>query len=540
MSDDRFVFRKTDKVGVADARMDKNTLLSNFIDTGDYSVLKDMEKPERFILGRAGVGKTALITKLQDDKDNVILIEPEDLSLGYISNSTIIQNLTELGVDFSLFYRMLWRHVLVVEILKHHFGISDNEAQLNFIDKLKSKFSQNKQTKAHIKALDYMEKWGDEFWQDTNHRIKEIKDTIESELKGGIGVGIDSIKASAEAKSKLTTEQKSEITHKAQDIVNSVQMKELSGMMKLLDDAIDDRQKKYYLVIDRLDENWVDESIRYELIMALIETVKDFGVVEQIKPMVVLRDDLLSKVYDETRRSGFQEEKFATLNLHVSWTKRQIVEMLDSRINYLIKSRYTKQIVTHKEMLPETVLGVKTIDYMTKRTLMRPRDLIDFFNHCIKQATDSTDIDEGMIIKAERDYSRARRSAIRDEWFSEYPDLLKWDTLLESLNKDFFTSDINNDEIEKIALSSSEVTANSRLDEVRKRFLEEKVTINDLRINLIVAFYAVGYIGVELANGATYWSYENTKTLHKEEINDDTILKIHPMFYSCFNIKDVN
>lgn len=538
MNNTSFIFRKTDKVGVADASMDKKTLLENFIDTGDYDTIADFDRPERFILGRAGVGKTALIIRLKEEKENVILVEPESLSLGYISNSTIIQNLTQLGVDFGLFYRMLWRHVLVVEILKQHFGILDEDTKVTVFDKLKTAFSQNKQKKVHVKALEYMEKWGSSFWQETSYRIKEIKETIESEIKSEIGATTPVVKGSIGAGMKLTSEEKGEITHKAQEIVNSVQMKELSDLMKLLDDAIDDRQKRYYLVIDRLDEGWVDENIRYSLIMALIETIKDFEVVRQVKPMIVLRSDLLSRVYNQTRKPGFQEEKFASLNINVSWTRGQMLEMLDARINYLIKQRYTTQTVTHRDILPLLINGISVMDYMIDRTLLRPRDLIDFFNHCIEQAVDSPDISEDMLIKAERDYSRSRRSAIMDEWLSEYPTLRKWDVLLDSLESEFFIDDINLEKIEKLALDHEEnESKHDSIEVLIKLFLEEKITLKQLRTEIMIVFYNVGYIGLELRNGSIYWPHETKKSLHKEELNEETIYRINPTFYSCFNIK---
>ena len=38
-----------------------------------------------------------------------------------------------------------------------------------------------------------------------------------------------------------------------------------------------DTQKKYYITIDKLDENWINEELRYQLIAALLETATDFN-----------------------------------------------------------------------------------------------------------------------------------------------------------------------------------------------------------------------------------------------------------------------
>ena len=58
--------------------------------------------------------------------------------------------------------------------------------------------------------------------------------------------------------------------------MNGVQIKELSDILDMMDDYLTDPQKRYYITIDRLDEDWVDDRLRLHLIRALIETVRDF------------------------------------------------------------------------------------------------------------------------------------------------------------------------------------------------------------------------------------------------------------------------
>ena len=53
----------------------------------------------------------------RNSRDNVIEVQPESLALAYISNSTILQFVHDLGVNLNIFFRLLWRHVFTVEIL---------------------------------------------------------------------------------------------------------------------------------------------------------------------------------------------------------------------------------------------------------------------------------------------------------------------------------------------------------------------------------------------------------------------------------------
>ncbi|WP_446012118.1 hypothetical protein [Candidatus Electrothrix sp.] len=89
----KFKFNKYVNIGAESAEDDKEYLSSCYIDTGMLDVLKNTNHPGRIVAGRTGTGKTALLIKLEESKENVVWIEPDELSLQYISNSTIINYL---------------------------------------------------------------------------------------------------------------------------------------------------------------------------------------------------------------------------------------------------------------------------------------------------------------------------------------------------------------------------------------------------------------------------------------------------------------
>ena len=87
-----FKFRKNDHIGAAGAEEDQDFLSQCFVDTGDLALLQNMEDHRQIVLGRAGAGKTALLAKLKwDNSASVISIDPDNLALTYVSNSTILQ-----------------------------------------------------------------------------------------------------------------------------------------------------------------------------------------------------------------------------------------------------------------------------------------------------------------------------------------------------------------------------------------------------------------------------------------------------------------
>jgi len=180
-----FKFKKHDNIGAADAE-DDQYLMDCFIDTGDLETLLDCRDPHSIIVGRTGSGKTALLKMLENKAERVILIPPESLSLSYISNSTILKFVENLGVNLDIFYRLLWRHVFTVELTKKHFNIQSEEDKKRFWKKIWLRFTDQK----NRKALEYLEEWGKTFWEETEYRIQEVTTTLEKKLKGQIEAAV--------------------------------------------------------------------------------------------------------------------------------------------------------------------------------------------------------------------------------------------------------------------------------------------------------------------------------------------------------------
>ena len=385
----KFRFRRLDNIGAAAAEEDIDFLKNCFVDTGVIGVLSDCRDPRSIAIGRTGSGKTALLSRLSETEERVIEILPESLSLSYISNSTVLNFFDRLGVKLDIFFKLLWRHVFAVELIKHHFKIWKEPDKHSFLDMIRNYFVDDNKSK---EALEYLETWGKEFWEETEYRIKEVTTKLENDLTGAVKTRFPNISFSVSASDKLSGEMKAEIIQRAQHVVNRVQIRQLSDIIHLIDKVLSDPQKSYFIVIDRLDENWIEDGLRYRLIRALIETVKNFRKIRYAKIVVALRLDLIERVFKLTRDTGFQEEKYESLYLPIEWNKHSLVDILDSRIDYLIRQRFTKQKVTHKDLLPSKIEKKPPFEYIMARSMMRPRDIIMFFNLCINKAADQLKI----------------------------------------------------------------------------------------------------------------------------------------------------
>lgn len=534
---EKFKFRKLDRVGAVAAEEDAEFLHECFINTGDLEVLKDCSKPQRMVLGRTGSGKSALLLQLCQVEERCIQVRPESLALSYVSNSTILKFLAELGVNLDVFFRLLWRHVFTVEILKHHFKIFNEEAKQSFIDHIFNLFKDKK----HTKAVDYLRKWGETFWEETEYRIKELTTKLEDDVRAQVESKIPRFSATVGCGSKLSEEEKTEVVQRAQYVVNAVQIRQLSEIIDLLDDVLRDDQKRYFIVLDRLDENWIEEKLRLRLIRALIETAKDFNRVRHAKIVLAMRLDLIDRVFRLTRDAGFQEEKYESLYLPVVWKKEQLVELLNSRINSLIRQRYTKQRVTHKDILPKDVDGLSAIDYMLARTMMRPRDLILFFNFCIEKAVDRAQVTVQMLREAEAEYSRHRLRSLGDEWISDYPNLLEFCAILKARHKQFSASNISTEECETFCLEFLSGHPNGDVDELytsANAVVNQTLTTSEFRVTLLRVFFRVGLVGLKLETYETVsWAYQGNRISPAVSVNELTRVSIHPAFYRVLGTK---
>ncbi|HRN82453.1 MAG TPA: DNA repair protein [Candidatus Saccharibacteria bacterium] len=451
----QFRFKKGDSIGELDAESDDHLLSECFIDTGDYDTLTDCSKPQCVLVGRTGSGKSALLKRIVRYEERVIEIIPENLSLQYICNSDIIKSLEAAGAKLDIFYNLLWRHVLSTELLKYHYKLSTEEKTRNWLSNLLSNLKRKDQTKE--RAVKYINEWGNKFWEETEYRVKEITQKLETDIHAEIGVDISTINLSGTGKIREESEQVTEVVNKAQRVINNIQIKSLSDVMCFLnEDVFNDKKVKTYVVIDKLDESWAPDQVRYKLIRALVETLKSFRGISSVKILVAMRRDLLETIFSETRDVGFQKEKYESLFLSLTWTKNQLKDLLDKRLRQLIKARYTVNSLGIEDIFPGKVNGIDFLDYLLERTLYRPRDAIAFVNECLIRSEGKQAITATVIHQAEIEHSTKRVQALEDEWIVHYPKLSDYFSLIERLPTSFKVLSISKDKVETYALSHME------------------------------------------------------------------------------------
>lgn len=528
-----FRFHRNARIGEAAAEQDDRFLFESFTDVGDFGELRDTHSPRRIVVGRTGSGKTALLRYLKHVEEHVVELDPEHLCLGFIANNDVIRFFDALGVKLDPFYTLLWRHVLAVELLKERYQLTTEEKTKSWAASLGEKIRKRDQAKE--RALKYLRDWGDKFWIETEYRVKELTTKLAGELSTQIGA--DGV-ATARASGQLSEEEKLDIIHRGQAVVNGVQIKELADVIRFLhEDVFEDDQRPYFITIDRLDETWVDDKLRYKLIRGLIEAVRSFQRIQNVKIVVAIRHDLLRKVFAETADGGFQEEKYEALILRLRWSKSQIEELLDRRVGVLVRQQYTNRSIQFKDLFPERIGHSSFLDYFMQRTALRPRDAILFVNDCLARAEAVGRVRVQTVYEAEREYSRLRRSSLIYEWRTIYPSLEHSILILEKTPPEFRLSSLDKPVLDKVIeeLAGTDPPTDACQGAASAYMSATSGSKHAVVAELFRVFFDVGVVGLRL-DGASgvIWSHDSTPP-SSGQIKPNTKAQIHPMFYQALS-----
>ncbi|MDP3331923.1 MAG: hypothetical protein Q8Q40_10885 [Methylococcaceae bacterium] len=512
------------------------------MDTGDIKFLLDRKNPKRIIVGRTGAGKTALLYRLTNSNNHVVQLSPHDLSLNFIATNKVIAFFEEAGVNLAPFYVLLWKHLLVVELIKEKFQIKDESSYKAFMRSITSIISKKDRNKEL--ALDYFETWGNKFWLTTEQRIHELTSRVEDSLAAGVNGKFSDITFNAEGAKKLSLEQRSEVKEHGLDAVSRVQIRELENMLTVLEENIfDDHKKPYYVTIDMLDEDWADDRIKFKLIRSLIDAVNRFKCLSNVKIILAIRHDLLYKVLHLETTAGFQEEKFKALYLNLKWDKSELEKIVEYRINKLIKRNYTKGDIYFKDVFPNNIDGKDTFDYMLERTFFRPRDIIVFLNECLELCAGRPKISVTIIKEAENNYSYERLQSLSNEWNTILPDLMHTSRLFFGFKDHFevkiITQDFLQEKFEEIAFSLNERSPDPITKSLYSLYTSKNTNFESIRNYILREFYAIGLIGIKTGptDSISWTRTNNLSRLSAGQIRPSSTIYIHPMFYRALGVR---
>ncbi|MGE3063991.1 MAG: ATP-binding protein [Hyphomicrobiaceae bacterium] len=514
-------------IGKNSAEADDEFLQSCFIRTPAYDDLTNFDSPRMIALGRTGAGKTAILNGIQNNFGKISEIDPISISMEYISNSTVLTYLNEVGADIDLLFQVIWKHVLCVEYIRLRYNVKDQKKWLVFLSRLEKMISKDERRAA---ALTYLQQYEGKFWIAIDENMKEVMQRITKKLEGAIGYN----ESKASSARDLTTEEKKEIGVRFRKIVTAEQLSQLSNLVGLLADD-EDKNVKHFILIDRLDEQWVDDKIRFRMIRALIETLRGFRKIRKLKIVVALRTDVLERVLQETKDAGFQREKHDDYAVELKWTPVLLMHMVSERLQHMSNRKLRGVKLTFADLFPRKIGNQTLAGFIVDRTLHRPRDFLAYVNLCLQAAEGKKEISASIVREVEREYSIGRYGALKDEWATTYPCMplaieyfakFPQPTTLEVLSKGPELQDL----VQAILIEDQ-----NRRDPfysfAEAYLLSSENSEFNLVRRMVRVLYRIGAIGVRKSpEDKIRYAHTDTPTVEDSELVPESSVRFHQMF----------
>jgi hypothetical protein len=379
--------------------------------------------------------------------------------------------------------------------------------------------------------------------------VEEYAERLENEFKSSMGAAYDVFKMDAGYGRKQSSEKKKQLRRKLTSIINPELLKSLKDMMTLLSQDSNPDGRQFYLMIDSIDENWIDESVRYKLIRSLIETQKTFRTIPDLKIVIAMRADIFDRALAEASDPSIQRDKLNDYKAEISWTKAELLELVDSRVKELCSRKYTTKGVSFNDIFCTKIDQKTPFNYIVERTLMRPRDMILFVNDCLIQAKGKSTVTKTNIQRAEEKYSRDRKRAMIDEWKSCLPSVELCLNTLRTLPKHLgtysdFSDSIDWTDLEVRLFEIGDKFGHDPLGKVvhAKGFTTSNLSMkNSLLRVLLSQLYRIGALGIKQSEGSPIqYVFNGPAFVDPDEVTDQLRWYIHKGLRNVLGFRTAN
>jgi hypothetical protein len=429
-----------DWINVGKVSAERDDLLSEYF--FDNGVLKSViDSPTSFlVLGRKGAGKTAVFKHLSENRKKFIIDNDLLIPLSFEDyNWSIHSLLVDENKAESLAYKQSWRFVILVECIKAYKGWFDNKI-LPVPKKIE-------------KANKLLEKLFDSPIPSISQIVgrKLLSLSSLSLPKGGLDLengDLDSVSLEGGEVSFEAVQ-----NNKTMQQLLSENIENIIKHLELAFEEIDLTWPKIFICFDRVDEAWDDVSYTSSRrVIAGLVSASD-SITSQYKgflrPIVFLREDIFD-VLSINDANKLREDCGALLH----WNKSTLSNLMLRRINYFatqanaVLSTDIDSLFDKREMRQR----LKPLNYLIKRTMMRPRDLISIMGKVIQtmkeKAEDPFAENETLFEKLEVESIYSAEPGY-SEWLKQKPIIIQLFNALQNnsstnLSKEDLERELNN------------------------------------------------------------------------------------------------
>jgi hypothetical protein len=202
--------------------------------------------------------------------------------------------------------------------------------------------------------------------------------------------------------------------------------------------------EKFLIIIDQLDENWTDAEIKEykKILISLIHVAQDINKVfreNSAKIVIFLRTDIYAALEFNDWNKIIQDSA-----IQIVWNATTLDEMFTHRIKKykphdlnLNIAEGTNSIFSTKRVRHRA----SPLDYILRRTFLRPRDLIVYMNKIneIHDAKKSELYTKDDIYNADASFSDNLYNELMDEWKTQHSNIEDYLNVLQNIGFQTFT-----------------------------------------------------------------------------------------------------
>ncbi|MCJ1776313.1 P-loop ATPase, Sll1717 family [Mammaliicoccus sciuri] len=355
------------------------------------------------VVGRKGVGKTAILSKIKSITDKEQNSSSITLNLAEFQYSRFKKLKVGQDITGSNKYKVSWELLLLLKIVKHLYEKLEveNDNLINIVSTLEDIGINIESTSLE----------------------KDIKFLSKVKLGGELGLKLVKLNGNIDL-------QKTKNEKDYWENVNEINEYLIKSLMNLYFP-----DKKYFLLLDGLDDILRIKIEQQEIIKSLIRCIDELNIkfLElpfKVKIILSIREDIMNELTDpdmnKIKRDGA---------LNVDWRSKheELQELVIKRLKYSgITTEEAREFMN--TLLPSKVRKKSAWDYMLDRTLYKPRDILQFFKTCQEEFPEYSYLTSGNIKDATKNYSSyyliqemkdELSGFIKDEYIMYIPDVFK-------------------------------------------------------------------------------------------------------------------
>lgn len=187
------------------------------------------------------------------------VLHPSDLAFQYIINVQAVDELVKHSVQLDAFFKALWKHIILCTLARHRYADPTPETKRTLKDRL---FRRAATHTGKRRADDYLNKYANTFWEETDEHIRNEVDTLSQSIQAEAKLGSDVIGASASVGGATSEshEVSRELKERYQRVVNDAILQQ-PAFEEFAEEILESEHHFTYLLIDDLDTTMVDDCL---------------------------------------------------------------------------------------------------------------------------------------------------------------------------------------------------------------------------------------------------------------------------------------